>query len=280
MSSFAGEAHRDAVRADVISHEAVAQATRRLAAAHAAATPCEPVRDLLGSVDVDSAYQVQRGVVTELQAGGAVVVGRKIGMTSAVVQRQLGVDQPDFGTLLDIMRRPQATVIELGRLIAPKVEAEVAFLLAEDLDAADLTAQDVLDATAYVCPALEIVDSRIREWDITIVDTVADNGSAALFVLGEDQADPRTVDLAAVAMRMDRNGTTASTGTGADCMGSPVNSVLWLARTAHGIGDPLRRGSVILSGALGPMVPIVSGDAFEAHITGIGSVTTTFGAQR
>lgn len=251
-------------------------AAARLKAAHSSASPCPPVRDVLGAVDVASAYRVQRDVVTHLRRDGSPVVGRKIGMTSPAVQHQLGVDQPDFGVLLETMRRLEGIGISVHGLIQPKIEAEIAFTLAQDLDHEVLTVDDILDATAFVSPALEIVDSRIQNWDITIVDTIADNGSAALFVLGEAQVEPRALDLAGISMELRRQGEVVSTGTGAECLGNPVNAVLWLARKAREVGDPLRAGSVILSGALGPMVPIAAGDEFHALMGGLGAVSAAF----
>lgn len=263
---------------DSSERDPIEEAVARLREAHSVGAPCRPVRDLLGDVDVSAAYRVQRALVTHLRGGGVPVVGRKIGMTSPAVQRQLGVDQPDFGVLLEPMRRWEGADIALDGLIQPKIEAEIAFTLGRDLDLdlEVLSVEDILEATEYVSPALEIVDSRIQNWDITIVDTIADNGSAALFVLGDARTDPRALDLAHVSMELRRHGELVSSGSGAACLGNPLNAMLWLARNACDIGDPLRAGSVILSGALGPMVQIAAGDAFQASFQGIGTVSASF----
>ncbi|MEZ0113272.1 2-keto-4-pentenoate hydratase [Catenulispora sp. EB89] len=252
------------------------EALHRLSAARATRRPCAPVRALLPAGDVDAAYAVQSTWVAGQQAAGARIVGRKIGLTNPVVQRQLGVDQPDFGVLLDTMRcRPDAP-IEIARTLQPKIEAEIAFILAHDLTAPVIGPSDVAASTAYVVAALEIVDSRIAEWDIDIVDTVADNASSGLFVLGDLQTDVTELDLPACRMSLLRADDVVSTGSGADCLGDPLAAVAWLAATARDRGRPLRAGEIVLSGALGPMVPVTPGDRFHARISGIGEVTASF----
>jgi 2-keto-4-pentenoate hydratase len=250
------------------------RAARRLRLAAASRIPCAPVRDLLPSGDVPAAYQVQLVNVQERIAAGARPVGRKIGLTNPGVQAQLGVDQPDFGVLFDDMRCPPDEPIDVGRTLAPRIEAEIAFILAADLDdRVDPAA--VAAATGQVVAALEIVDSRVAGWDITITDTVADNASSGLFALGDRRALGQ-LDLVACGMTMRRNGETVSTGRGGDCLGDPLAAVAWLANTAREYGQPLRAGEIILSGALGPMVPVLPGDAFTATITGIGTVSARF----
>ena len=249
-------------------------AARRLWLAQAERTPCAPVRDLLPPGDVPAAYQVQLVNVRERVAAGARPAGRKIGLTNPIIQAQLGVDQPDFGVLFDDMNCPTGEPVDIGRLLQPRIEAEIAFILAADLDdRVDPAA--VAAATGQVAAALEIVDSRVAGWDITITDTVADNASSGLFVLGDRRA-LGDLDLVACAMTMRRDGATVSTGRGADCLGDPLAAVAWLASTAREYGQPLRAGEIILSGALGPMVPVRPGDAFTATVTGIGSVTARF----
>jgi 2-keto-4-pentenoate hydratase len=253
------------------------RAARRLRLAQESRTPCAPVRDLLPPDDVPAAYQVQLVNVLERIAAGARVAGRKIGLTNPAVQAQLGVDQPDFGVLFDDMYCQPGEPIDIDRLLQPRIEAEIAFVLAADLDdRVDPAA--VAAATGQVAAALEIVDSRIAGWDITISDTVADNASSGLFALG-DRRELGDLDLAACGMTMLRNGETTSTGRGADCLGSPLAAAAWLARTARDYGQPLRAGEIILSGALGPMVPVLPGDAFTATITGIGTVTAEFSSR-
>lgn len=254
---------------------AVARAADRLLDAAASATPCSPVRDLIGTDDVDAAYAVQRRVVAHRTAAGARVVGRKIGLTNPAVQAQLGVDTPDLGVLLDDMAVDHGGVVAAGRLLQPRIEAEVAFVLGADLDG-DLADADVRAAVDHQRAALEIVDSRIAGWDITFGDTVADNGSSGLYVLGPQEVGLDAVAPVDVAMTLRRGDDEVSTGTGRACLGDPLAALAWLARTARDLGDPLRAGEVILSGALGPMVPVTPGDAYSAHITGLGEVAVTF----
>ncbi|WP_107358154.1 2-keto-4-pentenoate hydratase [Streptomyces agglomeratus] len=254
---------------------AVRQAADLLAAA-AESGPCPPVRDLLPDGNIDTAYAVQRMNTSRRLAGGHRLVGRKIGLTSKAVQQQLGVDQPDFGALLSDIAVPQGGTVPPDRLLQPKVEAEVALVLAFDLPDAQCTAEDVAAATAFAVPALEIVDSRIAGWDITLVDTVADAASSGLFVLGEPETHLDTVDLSSVQMTMSRNGQVVSEGSGADWFGSPLSAAVWLARTLARMGDPLKAGDVVLTGALGPMTAAVPGDTFTASISGLGEVAVRF----
>jgi len=248
----------------------------RLASARAARRPCVPVRDLLPAGDIDAAYAVQSAWVAAQVAAGGTVVGRKIGLTNPVVQAQLGVDQPDFGTLLATMDCAPGEPIDAGRLLQPRIEAEVAFVLGRDLDVPDISADDVLAATGAVVAALEIVDSRVADWDISIVDTIADNASSGLFTLAPGRRTPAGLDLAACPMRLLRGGEEVSTGSGAACLGHPAAAVAWLAAAARSYGQPLRAGEVVLSGALGPMVPVAAGDRFTAEIGGLGQVTAVF----
>jgi 2-keto-4-pentenoate hydratase len=245
----------------------VAEASARLAQARATGEPCAPVRDLIGS-DAESAYAVQRHGIAGRLADGARVVGRKVGLTSAVVQAQLGVDQPDFGVLLDDMQVPAGGTVPAGALLQGRVEGELAFVLADDLHG-EPTVQQVRDAVAYACAAIEIVDSRIAGWDITFADTVADNGSSALFVLGDRHLPLGAggVEPVDVEMVLTVDGETVSSGTGAACLGDPLLALAWLARTADEVGDPLRAGDVVLSGALGPMVGVRPGTRVETVLS-------------
>ncbi len=237
---------------------------------------CPPVRALLPEGDIKAAYAVQRVNTKRGVATGRRIAGRKIGLTSPAVQAQLGVDQPDFGTLFADMAVPEGGVVAAGRLIQPKVEAEVALVLGTDLPHRDCTVADVIRATEFALPALEIVDSRNADWDITIVDTVADNASSGLFVLGGTPVPLTGLDLRGVRMTMTRGGETVSEGTGADCLGGPLNAAAWLASTLAAMGDPLRAGDVVLTGALGPMAVAVPGDRFEARISQLGRVAVEF----
>ncbi|MDQ1035391.1 2-keto-4-pentenoate hydratase [Streptomyces sp. V3I8] len=258
------------------SADAVMKAATALDEAVRTGVPCPPVRSLLPEQDIEAAYAVQRLSIDRAVAEGRRLAGRKIGLTSPAVQRQLGVDQPDFGALFVDMAVPEGQPIAPGRLLQPKVEAEVALMLGTDLPYRDPTVADLLRATVFALPALEIVDSRIADWDIGIVDTVADNASCGLYVLGATPVRLDRVDLRAVTMTLTKNGETVSEGTGADCLGSPLLAALWLASTLAGLGDPLRAGDIVLTGALGPMVVAAEGDEFTARIEGLGTVTTSF----
>ncbi|GIM89991.1 putative hydratase/decarboxylase [Paractinoplanes toevensis] len=235
------------------------------------------MRHLLPDAALSTGYAVQRLLTGARLADGHRVVGRKIGLTSPAVQAQLGVDQPDFGVLLDDMARGPDELIDITQLLQPRIEAEIAFVLDADLDADDVDAASARAAVGDVVPALEIVDSRIAGWDITLVDTVADNASSGLYVLGAATGRLGHRDLRGVTMTMaDGNGTTVSAGDGAACLGDPVDALVWLARTAKAYGEPLRAGEVILSGALGPMVPVAPGSSFTADLTGLGTVRARF----
>ncbi|BBC29801.1 2-keto-4-pentenoate hydratase [Streptomyces graminofaciens] len=265
----------DGVRPDAVPPAAV-KAADLLAEAARTGSACPPVRDLLADGDLETAYAVQQLNVRRGLDAGRRIVGRKIGLTSVAVQRQLGVDQPDFGALFADMAVPDGGEVSAGRLIQPKVEAEVALVLGRDLPHRACTVVDVLRAVDFALPALEIVDSRVRGWDISLVDTVADNASCGLYVLGATPVPLTAVDLRTVAMTMTRGGETVSEGTGADCLGSPINAAVWLASALAERGDPLRAGDLVLTGALGPMAPAVPGDSFEARISGLGSVRVVF----
>jgi 2-keto-4-pentenoate hydratase len=273
-----------------------------LVAARATGEPCPPVRGLLPDGDVDAAYAVQSAWVADQIAAGGRVVGRKIGLTNPAVQAQFGVDRPDFGVLFESMACPPGTPIDGARTLQPKIEAEIAFVLAEDLAGPMIGPAEVAAATGYVVAALEIVDSRIAGWDIGIVDTIADNGSSGLFVLGDRRQPLGRLDLAECVMTLrrvaggssgsggasgssgsggasrsgDAAGEVLSTGTGASILGDPLAAVAWLAAAVRDHGRPLRAGEVVLSGSLGPMVAVAPGDAFQADISGIGQVRAVF----
>lgn len=258
-----------------INRTRLREAADRLIAAAAGPRQCDPVRDLLDEADVASAYAVQRLITEESLARGRGIVGHKVGLTSPVVQRQLGVDQPDSGVLFADMQVANGATVQTGLLLQPKVEAEIAFILAEDLDG-DLSDSRLRAAAGIAVPAIEIVDSRVRNWSISIVDTIADNGSSAMFVLGSEVAAAADLDFVSRTMQLTQDGTVVSTGCGSDCLGSPLNALRWLARTARENGSPLRAGHIVLSGALGPMVPVRPGSTYIAEIGGIGSVEISF----
>ena len=261
---------------NVSSAQTTSPALERLLAARADHRPCPPVRDILEPATVDEAYAVQLAWIERRLDDGVSVVGRKIGLTNPAVQRQLGVDSPDYGFLLTDMFYLDAATIPERTLLQPRVEAEVAFVLKSDLDIANPTEHDIIAATEYVCASLEIVDSRISNWEISLVDTIADNASAGAFVLGRERHEI-TDDLVDEAMVMHRNGEIVSEGVASDCMGSPLKAMAWLARVCHELGSPLRAGEIVLSGALGRVVDARPGDTFEASIAGLGSVSIEFG---
>lgn len=250
-------------------------ASEALAGAFRTGQACDPVRALVEPHGLSGAYEVQRRLLAEIIAPNASVVGRKIGLTSRSVQTQLGVDQPDFGSLTAAMEFADGAPITAA-LIQPRVEAEVAFVLERDLDQEDLSLGRVISAVAYALPAIEIVDSRVRDWKISIYDTIADNASSGAFVLGGEPRKLDALDLRMCGMSLERQGEPISVGCGAACLGNPLNALLWLARKMVEEGTPLRAGETILSGALGPMVSVAPGSAYTARIEGLGSVTANF----
>lgn len=259
----------------------IAQLARQLAEAESTGAPCQPLRELIleaaqGADPVDAAYAIQQQNTERRVAQGERLVGRKIGLTSKVVQRQLGVDQPDFGMLFASMAVGDGEDIALSRVMQPKVEAEIALVLERDLIQERHTFADLISATAYALPAIEVVGSRIANWDIRLIDTIADNASSGQFVLGSRPVKLSQLDLAGCAMRMQNQGETVSQGNGAACLGNPLNAAVWLADMMVKVGAPLKAGDVLMTGALGPMVAVKPGDAFVADIEGLGAVRAAF----
>jgi 2-keto-4-pentenoate hydratase len=253
------------------SHTALAARLRN--AYHAG--PVAPLRDGLDPGDGEGAYMVQ-ALNAEFWTGqGRRIAGRKIGLTAKAVQAQLGVDQPDFGVLFEDMAIADGGVLLASRVLQPKAEAEIAFILGAGIDDPEITREEVERAVAYAVAAIEIVDSRIADWKITFADTVADNGSSAFFVLGETRKKLAGLDLYTCGMVLELNGAVGSLGAGAACLGHPLNAATWLARKLAANGDPLREGDVVLTGALGPMVAIKTGDSARAVIGGLGQVSFT-----
>jgi len=252
-------------------------AAERILGAYASGVPCEPVRDLIAGPG--AAYAVQERITKRWTAEGRRIVGRKVGLTSAAVQAQLGVDSPDFGVLFADMAVPDGGEIPAGTVMQVRAEAEVALVLEDELTHERHTVADLIRAVAFALPAIEVVGSRIRDWDITLADTVADNASSGMYVLGNRPARLTDVDLRLCGMVMERRGEQVSTGTGAACLGHPLNAALWLADTAVRLGRPLRAGDTILTGALGPMVTPAPGDVLEARVEGLGDVRVAFGKE-
>lgn len=239
-------------------------------------TVVEPLTNRYPQLGVEPAYLIQQRMIERRVAAGERIVGKKIGVTSRAVMNMLGVYRPDFGYMLDGMIYNEGESIDMSTLIQPKAEGEIAFILKKDLLGPGVTNADVLAATECVMPCFEIVDSRIRDWKIKIADTVADNASCGVFVLGDQAVDPRKIDLALCGMVLERNGEIIATGSGAAALGSPVNAVAWLANTMGALGIPLKAGEVILSGALAAMFPAKAGDSFRVSIGGMGSCSVRF----
>nr|WP_087574952.1 fumarylacetoacetate hydrolase family protein [Sphingomonas sp. CDS-1] len=236
-----------------------------------------PMRDGLEPQDADSAYAIQTINTRYWEAQGRRIVGRKAGLTARAVQQQLGVDQPDFGVLFDDMRIADGGTLDPARVLQPKAEAEIAFILGADLLDPDTTPAMVGQAVASVHAAIEIVDSRIADWKISFADTVADNGSSAFFVLARDGKRLEGLDLYSCGMVMEINGAPVSFGVGAAVLGNPLNAAAWLAQTLARRGEPLKAGDILLAGALGSMVALNPGDQVRAVIGGIGETNFTYG---
>lgn len=228
------------------------------------------------SLTIDDAYAISLDALARRRRDGEKVIGKKIGVTSKAVQDMLGVHQPDFGFLTDRMWVEGDIDVAAHKLIQPRAEAEIAFILKAPLAGPGVTRADVLAATEWIAPCFEIVDSRIAEWKIGIVDTIADNASCGVFVLGEARADPRDFDLPALHVRVTKNGAPLSEGYGAAVQGSPLEAVAWLANTLGAYGVTLDAGDVILSGSLVPLEPAVAGDVFEMVLEGVGTCTARF----
>lgn len=239
--------------------------------------PIAPLTEQYPDMSIEEAYQVQVAMLSHRLNRGARVIGKKIGVTSKAVMNMLNVYQPDFGYLLDDMVFAEGAVIPTSKMIAPRAEGEIAFVLKKDLMGPGVTNADVLAATEGVMACFEIVDSRIKDWKIKIQDTVSDNASCGAFVLGNELVCPSQVDLINCGMVLEKNGEIVATGAGAAALGSPVNAVVWLANTLGRLGIPLKAGEVILSGSLAPLIPVVAGDYLRMSINGIGTCAVRFG---
>lgn len=229
------------------------------------------------AITIDDAYHVSLHLVGRRLQSGETIIGKKIGVTSKPVQDALGVFQPDFGYLTDTMRYDNGGEMPIGELlIQPRAEGEIAFVLDKGLAGPDVTQQDVIDATAYVTPCFEVVDSRVADWKVRIQDTVADNASCGLFVLGEGRAHPRDVDMPGLSMAVFKNGEPLSAGLGSAALGSPLECVRWLANTLGAYGITLDAGDIVLSGSLVPLEPVVPGDVMHLEVAGLGTADVKF----
>ncbi|MFJ4376296.1 2-keto-4-pentenoate hydratase [Pseudomonas japonica] len=259
-----------------MTHPSLHAAAEALARARDSRTPCPRVSERFDIHSLADAYAIQDLNTRAALAAGRRLSGRKIGLTSLAVQQQLGVDQPDFGMLFADMEYRDGDAIDSSRLIQPKAEGEIAFVLGRDLPQVDTTLAELLRAVDHVLPALEIVDSAIEDWKITLVDTVADNASSGLYVLGKTPVSLAGLDLTLEGMLLEKNAAQAAIGLGAACMGNPLDACLWLARTMAAAGRPLQAGDVLLSGALGPMVQVSAGDSLRLRLTRLGEVSCRF----
>lgn len=255
-----------------MNQENIKQAAAALRQARASRVAIPRVSETFGIEGAAAAYAVSR-CNTELDlAAGRRIAGKKIGLTSQAVQQQLGVDQPDYGVLFADMEFLSGSEVPASRLIQPKAEGEIAFVVGRDLNDENLSWGRFLHGLEYALPAIEIVDSAIQDWKLTLVDTVADNASCGLYVLGLEPKAIGNVDFSLVGMDFRKNGHTVSVGSGVACLGNPLLAAYWLARNMLQLGDPLKAGDLILSGALGPMFPFVAGDYLHLSIAGLGTV--------
>ena len=250
-----------------------------LYAAWLARKPVEPLRLREPGITIEDAYRIQERFVARRLEAGETIIGKKIGATSKPVQEFLEVYQPDFGMLTSGMVYQEGDTIPLDTLIQPKAEAELAFVLKEDLKGPGITPMDVIRATDHVLPCFEIVDSRITNWNIKIQDTVADNASCGVYVLGRTKGDPKKLDITLAGMVLEKNGELFSTGCGAAVQGSPANAVAWLANTLGALGIPFKAGEVILSGSQSALVPVADGDELVCTVGGLGSCRVKFSAR-
>lgn len=258
----AQSAHRDAVSEAATALYEARRERRQIAR----------ISETFGIQFETEAYEVASMNIQRRMQEGAKIVGRKIGLTSKAVQKQLGVDQPDYGILLDTMELLSGATIDMASLVQPKAEAEIALVADRDIDREGLSWGQFLTSIAYALPAIEIVDSVIENWSITLADTIADNASCGSYVLGLEPRKITDVSLIHSGMALLRNGAVAATGSGAACLDSPLLSAYWLARKMIAGGNPIRAGEVVLTGALGPMIPLGGGDRIEVEIGCIGSV--------
>ena len=235
-----------------------------------------PLRETHGLATVEDAYAVQAAAFDHWCAQGRRCIGRKIGLTSKVVQAQLGIDQPDFGTLWGDYALTEGQVVDMRRFMQPKIELEVAFVMKRGVDDPQVPMQVLMHSIAYAVPAVEIVDTAIRDWNIRLVDTVADNASGGGIVLGLGAKALGDVDLRLAGGILSSDGVVRSSGIGADCMGHPLNAVLWLARKMASVGKPLAEGDLVMSGAFGAMVPVTAGKVYFGEIAGFAPIQVAF----
>lgn len=260
----------------MLSAEERREVAALLSRAESERTPVPPLSETYPAMDVVDSYEVALLNIRDRLAGGAAVLGHKVGLSSAAMQQMMGVDEPDYGHLLDDMALRPDDPVDAARYCYPRVEVEVAFVLGEALPGKGCTEEDVLAATEHVAPAIELIDSRIADWRIGLVDTIADNASSAGFVLGEERVKPDEIDLLRIDASLTRNGELVAEGRSDAVLGNPVTAVAWLARKVAGFGVRLEAGHVILPGSCTRAIDARAGDRFHAVFTGLGSVDLTF----
>ncbi len=247
----------------------------RLSLAELSGRPIAPLSEGRPTLSVADAYAIQAINVESRKANGIKISGHKIGLTSEPMQEMLGVDEPDYGHIYSDRTHQSGHEIDTAALIAPRIEPELAFVLRDDLSGTDTTVDDVLAATDYVLPSMEVIDSRIADWKITLIDTIADNASCASIVLGEQRIDPREVDLTAVAVDLLIDGEAAQSGTGDAVLGHPARAVAWLANALGAFGVTLEAGEVVMSGSITAAVPLEAGARVRADFGEAGDVEVT-----
>jgi 2-keto-4-pentenoate hydratase len=238
--------------------------------------PISPLTGQFENLNVTDAYKIQLEVLKKKLEKGRTVIGKKVGLTSVAMQKMLGVDEPDYGHLLDDMKVLNGGTVKISDFLSPKIEAEIGFVLGEDLKGPSITFLDVLMATKYVVPTLEIIDSRIADWKIGLVDTVADNGSSAMVVVGDKMTAIDGIDLRSVGMTFFKNNEMVATGSGAAALGHPAHAIAWLANKLHEFGITLKAGELILPGALSAAIQVQQGDTVSAQFGPVGTVSVTF----
>lgn len=259
--------------------EGLHEAAKSLLASYASKQPLRPLRERFPDLTIEDGYWIQQEQIKHWTANGARICGHKVGLSSTVMQRQMGVDQPDYGHLLDDMFILEHESIPWGRFLQPRVEPEIAFVLAKPLIGPGVTVADAVDAVKFVLPALELIDSRIQDWNISIVDTVADNASSGGVVLGGKPASLHDIDLRLTGCVLHCNGELIGTGAGAAVLDSPLNALVWLANTLGPLGVRLEPGYVVLPGSMTASVPAGPGDKFVLTVAGLGAVSATFGTE-
>ena len=235
----------------------------------------EPISKTYTDLEIKDAYKIQLINVDKQISSGFKITGKKIGLTSLAMQNSLGVNQPDYGHLFDNME-VKNNKVDRNTLLHPKVEGEIAFVFKKDIQGPNLTSEDVIEATDYVVASIEIVDSRVADWKINIIDTIADNASSAMYVVADKKVDPRKVDLKTLSMGLYKNGEKIYSGIGADVLGDPAYSVAWLINTLWEYGVVLKKGEVVLSGSLTAALPAEAGDDFKAVFSELGEVSVRF----